>query len=156
MALGHPPAQYPRIRCSKRPDGPTARSRARNRYLARARWNRAGNDPLTIQYRCRAAASSSRSRDAGNYITSFRRPFTRSRRTMFARIGVMRALNRNVERVRPGARAHERQHASGRLPPLRPKETAPARGDELKPSWGRAERAGTARFRCGFAIRRHH
>jgi hypothetical protein len=76
----------------------------------------AGNGYSTNLYRCRAVASSSRSRMPAAISRGFRRPSTRHRNgrrrckhlslvatsggpTMFARIGVMRALNRHVERV---------------------------------------------------------
>jgi hypothetical protein len=69
-----------------------------------------------IRSRCSAAVSSSRSQDAGKYITKLPKAehkapewqaamqalilvATHGGPTMFARIGVMRALNRHVERV---------------------------------------------------------
>jgi hypothetical protein len=71
---------------------------------------------LTNRSRCHAAASSSLSKDAGRYITKLPKAeheaaewqaaiealilvATSGGPTMFARIGVMRALNRHVERV---------------------------------------------------------
>jgi hypothetical protein len=75
-----------------------------------------GSGLSTTRYPCRAAASSSRSRDAALYITKLPKaehdtePWAAAMEalrlvaelggpTMFARIGVMRALNRHVERA---------------------------------------------------------
>src|SRR6266576_3147857 len=81
-----------------------------------ARRQTAGNVVSKIRYRCRADASSSPCRMAGTYITKLPKAehetaewqaamealilvATSGGLTMFARIGIMRALNRHVERV---------------------------------------------------------
>jgi hypothetical protein len=86
---------------------------ARRPHRSVKSWKRPSNDPIPLP---RAAASSSRSRDAGNYITKLPKAvheaaewqaamealilvMTLDSPTMFARIGVMRALNGHVERV---------------------------------------------------------
>src|SRR5260370_41493534 len=81
-----------------------------------ARRQAAGSASLMMRYRCRAVAGSSHSRTPATTSPSFRRPSTAPQEwqaavealilvatlggpTMFARIGVMRPLNRHVERV---------------------------------------------------------